>query len=63
MASRCKFQPSKGVFLFQEGVSPSLLEKKEVKKGGRHKREREREREKKKKKKESVREPRVHTLK
>ena len=29
IASHCKFQPSKGVFLFQEGVSPGLLEKKE----------------------------------
>ena len=28
IASRFKFQPSKGVSLFQEGVSPSLLEKK-----------------------------------
>ena len=28
IASHCKFQPSKGVSLFQEGVSPGLLEKK-----------------------------------
>ena len=33
IASRFKFQPSKGVSLFQEGVSPGLLEtKREVKK-------------------------------
>ena len=33
IASQYKFQPSKGVSLFQEGVSPGLLEKKrEVKK-------------------------------
>ena len=30
-ASHCKFQPNKGVSLFQEGVSPSLLKKKEKK--------------------------------
>ena len=47
IASHCKFQPSKGVSLFQEGVSPGLLEKKNEKK---------RER-----KKERVREPWLHT--
>ena len=43
IASRYKFQPSKGVSLFQEGVSPGLLEKKrgqkKEKKGERYKKE------------------------
>jgi len=48
IASRYKFQPSKGVSLFQEGVSPGLLEKKrEVKK----KKKKERDIKKKKRKK------------
>ena len=47
--SRYKFQPSKGVSLFQEGVSPGLLEKKRGKK--KEKKERDIKKRKRKKKK------------
>ena len=39
IASRFKFQPSKGVFLFQEGVSPDLLKKKRGEKKKKKKRD------------------------
>ena len=50
IASRYKFQSSKGVSLFQEGVSPGLLEKKErekEKKGDRYKKIKKERKEKK----------------
>ena len=54
IASRFKFQPSKGVSLFQEGVSPGLLEKKRGEK--KEKKERDIKKQKKKKEKNKERE-------
>ena len=49
IASRFKFQPSKGVSLFQEGVNPGLLEKKRGEK--KEKKERDIKKQKKEKRK------------